>query len=212
MAEAVSNLPTEVELALEVMPCQAMRRSYDSNAKPHPCALDASTADRYDNLVLATERNIQLAMVAGRPRLGDETLMRDAGFDEASLEKLTIGGRKKALRPEHPSSPLNGLSLAAAATTLREEMSDLARAELRSLFMPLDARVEASIELDLQFEPDETEFSTAAAAPPLTSIALDPLTVIDDPAFFDALDAIEHLPAFLKGPKGLRKFYRRTTI
>src|SRR5215510_12191563 len=33
-----SRLPIEIELALEVMPCQAMRRSYDSGLKPHPCA------------------------------------------------------------------------------------------------------------------------------------------------------------------------------
>ncbi len=34
----VLNLPTEVQLALEVMPCQAMRRVYESAATPHPCA------------------------------------------------------------------------------------------------------------------------------------------------------------------------------
>lgn len=159
MADTVSDLPTEVELALEAMPCQAMRRSYDSNAKPHPCALDVSTA------------------------------------------------------LEHPSSPLNGLSLAAAATTLREDMSELARAELRSLFMPLGARVWKRRSNSI-FNSSRMRRNSAPppAAPSLTSIALDPLTVIDDPAFFDALDAIEHLPAFLKGPEGLRKFYRRTTI
>ncbi|MGH8884667.1 MAG: amidohydrolase family protein [Egibacteraceae bacterium] len=32
----ILNLPTEVQLALEVMPCQAMRRVYDP--QPHPCA------------------------------------------------------------------------------------------------------------------------------------------------------------------------------
>jgi len=33
-----SQIPIEVELVLEVMPCQAMRRSYDSTLHPHPCA------------------------------------------------------------------------------------------------------------------------------------------------------------------------------
>ena len=37
-ANLTSKLPVEVELALEVMPCQAMRRSYDSSPEPHPCA------------------------------------------------------------------------------------------------------------------------------------------------------------------------------
>src|SRR5688500_7173312 len=34
----VLNLPTEVQLALEVMPCQAMHRVYESAATPHACA------------------------------------------------------------------------------------------------------------------------------------------------------------------------------
>ncbi|MGH8907933.1 MAG: amidohydrolase family protein [Egibacteraceae bacterium] len=34
----VRNLPTEVQLALEVMPCQAMRRVHEPAAQPHPCA------------------------------------------------------------------------------------------------------------------------------------------------------------------------------
>lgn len=38
MGHAVSNLPVEVELALDVMPCQAMRRAYDGADGPHPCA------------------------------------------------------------------------------------------------------------------------------------------------------------------------------
>lgn len=32
------NLPAEVRLVLEVMPCQALRRSYDFTPEPHPCA------------------------------------------------------------------------------------------------------------------------------------------------------------------------------
>jgi cytosine/adenosine deaminase-related metal-dependent hydrolase len=34
----ILNLPTEVQLALEVMPCQAMRQVYEPGARPHPCA------------------------------------------------------------------------------------------------------------------------------------------------------------------------------
>lgn len=34
----ILNLPAEVQLALEVMPCQAMRRAYEPGAQPHPCA------------------------------------------------------------------------------------------------------------------------------------------------------------------------------
>nr|WP_180204876.1 amidohydrolase family protein [Pseudomonas sp. SbOxS1]NYU04876.1 amidohydrolase family protein [Pseudomonas sp. SbOxS1] len=33
----VRTLPTEVELVLDVMPCQGLRRTYDSGSAPHPC-------------------------------------------------------------------------------------------------------------------------------------------------------------------------------
>jgi hypothetical protein len=38
MAERVLKLPTEVELPLDVMPCQAMRRTYDSSSSAHACS------------------------------------------------------------------------------------------------------------------------------------------------------------------------------
>jgi cytosine/adenosine deaminase-related metal-dependent hydrolase len=163
--------------------------------------------DPYENLLLATERDIRLVMVAGQIRYGDEALVKAAGYGDADTEPLTIGGRPKLLRLEHPASPLNGLSLAAAAAILREEMSDLARAELRSLFRPLGAATEASIELDLQFDSEEPEIELSAALPPLKSIELDGLTVIDDPRYLDALEAIGHLPTYLKGASGLRQYY-----
>ena len=47
-----------------------------------------------------------------------------------------------------------------------------------------------------------------AAVEPVKSLVLDALTVVDDINYFDALDAIPHLPAFLRGANGLRKFYR----
>jgi cytosine/adenosine deaminase-related metal-dependent hydrolase len=34
----ILNLPTEVQLAWEVMPCQAMRQVYEPGGEPHPCA------------------------------------------------------------------------------------------------------------------------------------------------------------------------------
>src|SRR5688500_288415 len=34
----IRHLPTEVQLALEVMPCQAMRRTHEPGAQPHACA------------------------------------------------------------------------------------------------------------------------------------------------------------------------------
>ncbi len=54
---------------------------------------------------------------------------------------------------------------------------------------------------------DDDPFARAAALPPLKSIALDGLTVIDDAKYFDVLELFVTLPAFLKGATGLRLFY-----
>ena len=170
--------------------------------------LDPSKPDVYDNLLHATERNVRLVIIAGHARHGDGTLMRAAGLADANTEAISIGGRAKRLNLAHPASPLTGLSLASAAATLRDDMSDLERAELRAMFRPLGRQAEARIELDLEFaDVDDDEFARAAALPPLKSIALDGLTVIDDATYFDVLESFVTLPAFLKGATGLRSFY-----
>jgi hypothetical protein len=43
--------------------------------------------------------------------------------------------------------------------------------------------------------------------PPLKSIELDGLTVVDDAKYFDVLESIGSVPDFLKGADGLRFFY-----
>jgi cytosine/adenosine deaminase-related metal-dependent hydrolase len=172
--------------------------------------LDDSVAqDPYENLVRATERNVRLVLVAGHPRYGDSALIDAAGIPPARVERIEVGGRAKLLQLEHPASPLNGLSLGEAISVLTEEMSDLQRAESRSLFAPLGADEEAAdLELDLQSEPAADEFDVLAALPPLKSLKLDPLTVIDDPSLFTALSGFAHLPDFLTASDGVAAFYR----
>ena len=165
--------------------------------------LDSVKTDPYENLVAATEKNIRLVVIAGHVRYGDEALVRAAGLPPVQTEKLEVGSRKKLLNLNHSSSPINHISLARAAEVLREEMSDLERAA--GVFTPLSAGPVDTIELDMV--PDEEAFDALAAVEPVKSLVLDALTVIDDPHYFDALDAIPHLPAFLKGAAGLRKFY-----
>ena len=170
---------------------------------------DSVPQDPYENLLRATERNVRLVLVAGHPRHGDSALIRAAGIPPARTERIEIGGREKLLQLEHPASPLNGLSLGDAASILKEEMSDLPRAEARSLWMPLSAdEEEADLELDLQSEPAADEFDVLAELPPLTSLRLDALTVIDDPSLFTVLSGFAHLPGFLKTPDGVAAFYR----
>ena len=169
--------------------------------------LDDSQQDPYENLVCATERNIRLVVIAGHVRHGDESLVRSAGLADDRTEALQVGGRAKRLNLNHPSSPINHISLSMAAEVLRDEMSDLQRAESRGLFRPLSSEPEDSIELDLQPIEGPDAIEPLAALPPITSVPLDGLTVIDDAAYLEQFDTIPHLPEFLKGATGLKSFY-----
>ncbi|WP_108512960.1 amidohydrolase family protein [Bradyrhizobium algeriense] len=168
--------------------------------------LDADKPDPYDNLVAATERDIRLVVIAGHVRYGDEALVGTAGLAQAETEPLRVDGRAKRLNLNHPTSPLNGVTLAKATEALRDEMSDLERAVSRSLAPPLGA-VQDTIELELDIEPENDVIAPLAALPPIKSLELDALTIVGDARYFDTLDSIPHLPAFLKGAAGLRSFY-----
>ncbi|MBY5340433.1 hypothetical protein E0H35_30540 [Rhizobium leguminosarum bv. viciae] len=167
----------------------------------------------FESLLKATEADIQLVVVAGHARFGERALMRAAVLDPDKLENLQVGGQAKAIDLDHPSSPLNGLSLAKAKSVLEMALADLPAARDAALFEPQDDSPRIEVELDLV----EVEAEAAAEAgdvvalaeiPLPQSVPLDPLTVIDDAGFWATLDAIEHLPFHLKGADGLKKFYK----
>ena len=170
--------------------------------------LDANHADPFENLVRATEREIRLVTVDGHPRYGDRGLM-DTASSIQNFEFLSVGLRPKALDLHQPESPLQGIGLQAAMDFLRSAMADLTRPPPPPLFPMMNALAdeEFSVELDMQGEAEEFPLAMAAAEP-RRSIPLDPLTVVDDPDYFDRLDEQLNLPNHFKGADGLRAFYR----
>ncbi len=173
--------------------------------------LDSRDADPFDNLLRATERDIRLVLIDGMARYGEIALMKST-HDAQSLEPLSVGGRRKALFLSEPDSSL-GITLKQAVDHLNQAMADLTTppTPLRVATGGRDAeRDDFAVELDMQgdADPDDEGLRAALAAlPPLTSVTLDPLTVIDDPAYFEGLDRQINLPGYLKGAEGLRQFY-----
>ncbi|GGE82259.1 amidohydrolase family protein [Massilia psychrophila] len=181
-----------------------LRTGYDADL----LVLVKEMADPYENLIAATEREVRMVVIAGHPRHGDLELMRASRIAEHDLETITVGGRTKALFLRHPSSSLNYLRFSAAQDTLRKAMSDLPAARNAVVFDPLDDQDWLEVELEMQTpgpEPGEIDVLADVVLP--TSVKLDPPTVIDDPAYWETLDQIAHLPAYLKGPNGLKRFY-----
>ncbi len=171
--------------------------------------LDKRNDDLYENLVAATEREVALVIVAGHPRHGDRALMTQAGIGPVQLETITVGGRDKALNLQHPASPLNHVTFKAAKEALERAFADLPAARDATVFEPFDDASAIEVELDMQaLEADETGFDVLAEVELPHSIPLDPPTVIDDSDYWAKLDSIGHLPAFLKGAGGLRRYYR----
>lgn len=171
--------------------------------------LDKRKDDLYENLVAATEREVALVIVAGHPRHGDRALMTQAGIAAAQLEAITIGGRAKALNLRHPASPINHVTFAAAKEALERAFSDLLAARDATVFEPFDDANAIEVELDMQaVEADAAGgFDVLAEVELPQSIPLDAPTVIDDGGYWAKLDSIDHLPAFLKGANGLRRYY-----
>jgi cytosine/adenosine deaminase-related metal-dependent hydrolase len=171
--------------------------------------LDKTKDDLYENLVVATEREVALVIVAGHPRHGDLALMTQAGIGAAYLESITVGGRPKALNLRHPASPLNHVTFKSAKEALERAFADLPAARDAAAFEPFDDANAIEIDLDMQsLETEEEGFDLLAEVELPNSIPLDPPTVIDDGDYWAKLDSIEHLPAFLKGADGLHRFYR----
>ena len=179
--------------------------------------LRPKVADPYENLVRATERDIALVVIAGVPRYGDKTLMQQTGIAAGKLESRTVAGRPRALFFEHPEAPpqMNGLPLATAIAHLEAGMRDLTTPPPPiPLFRALgfeDDLLGLELEMDL---PPGTVLPAAEGEgsvqvldtqplPPLTSVPLDPLTVVDDPDFFPRLEAVDHAPAYMRDLRGL---------
>jgi hypothetical protein len=171
--------------------------------------LDDLHADVYENLGRATERNVRALLVNGQPRLADRDLMT-ALAPEAPLEPLSVGGRDKRLALQDAGAPLEKLSLAEARGRLAAAMAHLDQ-PIEPWPAPLwekagEPQPDLNIELDMQAD-DEAGLFEKFNWQPLTAVPLDPLTVDDDPAYWEALDRQVNLPSWLKGPDGLRAFY-----
>jgi cytosine/adenosine deaminase-related metal-dependent hydrolase len=174
----------------------------------------------YDSLIDASETDIQLLMIGGVRRHGVAALMQDAGPE---LEDITVGGQKRKLNlwteaPADDGPQLEHLTLAEATSRLKAALAGLGQLDhaaphLRATAMAMNQGWRLALD---EIEPTGMEMrdlvglSRAAAArgvtrpqvataPKLSPIALDALTVADDPDFVKAIKKQTNLPtAFAK--------------
>jgi hypothetical protein len=159
--------------------------------------------------VRATERDVQMVLVQGYARYGDEDVMTQFGYPKNKLESLMVGGKKKRLYLSQEGDPLKSTGFADAVATLTDAMSRLRELEVEVTSAAFElSSDEESFQLELDNEDfSEVDFMEAElAAPPELpeSIALDVPTVIDDEGYFERLEEIGHLPEALRK---LKDFY-----
>ncbi|HET7857084.1 MAG TPA: amidohydrolase family protein, partial [Gaiellaceae bacterium] len=99
--------------------------SLEPGKRPDLLVVDGDDGDAYEHLLKATERDVALVVVAGRPRYGKRSLVERLGGQ--GLEDVTIGGRKRVLNLKQATAdPAVGkVSLAEATDRLRDALQNL---------------------------------------------------------------------------------------
>ena len=178
-----------------------------------------ASGDSYDQLVRATESDIDLVMINGVPRAGTASLMSALGLGMG--ERLTVGGRQRVLNlAQATADPLvEALSAADAISRLEHALAALGttRATLPALAAPPRRHVWLAVDglIDNHMSPRphlmyrgrvtgpnfRGHVSTRPAnrpTGPLPALTLDPLTAVDNPAFYDAINAERNVPSAIR--------------
>jgi 5-methylthioadenosine/S-adenosylhomocysteine deaminase len=162
--------------------------------------LNGRRGSPYDGLVQAKEADIRLVVADGVPRYGEVALMKRFG---RSTERRPVGGLDRAwdLQPDQAGSGSSWPSLTDAEAVLVNafdrlpelaaspgEQSELAAAEDEA-DIHLATRGPAS---------EEASGGSTTLGADLTPLRLDPLTVADDPTYFDRLRQQPNIPQSFK--------------
>ncbi|HEX8857747.1 MAG TPA: amidohydrolase family protein [Actinomycetes bacterium] len=160
------------------------------------------TPDPHRNLIEATERDVRLVLVGGRPVYGTPGLMRAGGA--AELEAITVGGRRRSISLRAAGVPDADMTWRQVVAALEAVRRDPAGAH-----QDVQAAAALSGEEPLRLYPDDP-----GGAPPvlltagdLGEVRIPPLdSLAHDDQFFAALRAAPILGGLLDGLEG---YYQR---
>ncbi len=168
--------------------------------------------DDYERLLRARETDIHLVLLEGVGRYGLARLMAPWG---AGAERIRVAGRPRLLNLAEPEGHplLQGLTLREATRRLRASLADLP-----ALAQALDAGATRGAwlgsrdasglrwQLALDFDVEEPEYAdTRGLADFVQPMALEGITVADDPAFLDKVAGARNAPAAVR--RGLAGLY-----
>ncbi len=178
-----------------------------------------TTPDPYESLVAATESALALVVIDGAARAGTPELMAAVGAG-GGLESITVGGQPRLLDlAQAVTDPLvAAVTVAEAERRLVEALAGLPSHSTTGPPLPLPSgqvRLAVSGLVDNQMSPRPhlplngrltgpnlgpaaPPASPAGAVLPLPALTLDPLTAVDNPAFYDGIGAQINLPPSIR--------------
>jgi 5-methylthioadenosine/S-adenosylhomocysteine deaminase len=158
--------------------------------------------DPHRNLIEATEQDIKLVLVGGRPVYGTPAFMRSSGASQ--VEPITVGGRRRSISLRNAGVPDADMSWRQVLAALRAVRSDPAGAHER-----MQVAAAALGEEPLRLIPDDPggEPPVLLAAADLGEVHIPPLDPLaHDAGFFAALRSAPILDGLLDDLQG---YYQR---
>ena len=179
-----------------------------------------TTGRPHTTLVDATEADLSLVVINGVARVGTPTLMNALGAP-ASSESILVAGQQRVLNLSQADADptVAAVSVANAETTLAAALAGLADHRARPFAALRSGQIRLAVDglVDNEMSPrphllldgqptgpnlrsEHSQLAAAAGLPPMAALTLDPLTAIDNPAFYTAIAAEGNLPtAFRDG-------------
>ncbi|MCI0508228.1 MAG: amidohydrolase family protein [Gammaproteobacteria bacterium] len=191
--------------------------SIEAGKRADLVAIDGQGND-YMRLIEARETSVTLVLIDGIPRVGQPRLMDDFG---PGTETIKVGRSDRVLNlAQEAADPLVGaltlteavMRLEAAMVNLPKLASDMDSAFSNNLYTGSTDSTGSVWRIAFDFIEDEaiSNLALGIAAQPLAAyvtqpMALEKITVIDDPVHFKKLVASRNLPEFIR--KGLPPLY-----
>jgi hypothetical protein len=189
--------------------------SIEAGKRADLVVVEGTAGDPYDALLDATEAQIDLVVINGVPRVGTHDLM--AGLGLGGGEKLSVAGQARVLNLDQPNADpdVAALSVAEAIDRLEQALAALpdasAHAPASGIAPPagrallavdgvIDNHMSSRPHLPLhgQFTgpnlPGARTVQAIGAPQPLPALTLDPLTAVDNPAYYKTLSHEANLP------------------
>ena len=170
--------------------------------------VDDANADVYRNLIETTEEAVRLVMVRGEPLYGDAGTVQTL---RPQAEKLTLFGglRDKAMQAQCAGTDLPNVSVAeinAHLNTALQFAPEYSAKKIPAEQISKDLLVCGQTKPADPPTPDDAKRALACRfGLPFEPTRLSPLTVHDDPEFFQRVLAIKHMPAYLQT---ITRYYR----